>query len=275
MKWLSTACSSLLVAAALAAAFEVDSALVLGLLITAGAGWCAGTALNLRRQDDRYLALVERYRRPGDPPAIAMPFHSRMVAARRGGLAIVGLLILGASALLLNSPVPVFAGGFLALAGTAVYCHRHRHRGRIGWRDFAAATEGLEHDGGDLLNRWQPESLHGQYRRRSIRLSLIQPPRTKSRDTGRLAVTAELGCPSVSFCWDTADLARAAALSSGPLSDDTQLGNRLAAVAPIGLTASGGRLSLYTPRLPATPAELRFFCELICDLAQALEISGK
>ncbi len=271
MKSMSTACSLVLVAAVLAAVFELDSALVLGLLLTAGAGGLVGRVRTLTREDDRYRAYVEAHRRLGDPPSNVAPDHSRWVVLQRGALALGGVLGLGGLAVLLNSPLPVLGGMFLVLAGTAIYCHRHRHRGRVAWREFAAVTDGLDHDGGDLLNRWQPEHLQGQYRQRSIRLSPIHRYRSSTNCPARLAVTAELRGSRESLCWDSSESATGFEFQTGPLARNADLAQRLAAVAPSRLTVSDGCLSLHTPRLPQTPAELRFFCELICDLAQALE----
>lgn len=271
MKSMSTACSLALVAAVLAAVFELDSSLVLGLLLTAGAGGLVGRVRTLTREDDRYRAYVEAHRRLGDPPSNVAPIHSRWVALKWSALALLGVLGLGGLAVLLNSPLPVLGGMFLVLAGTASYFHRHRYRGRAAWREFAAITDGLDRDGGDLLNRWQPESIQGRYRQRSIRLSPIYRYRSSTNDPARLAVTAELhGCRE-SLCWDSAALASGFEFQAGPLARNEDLAQQLAAVTPSRLTVSDGCLSLHTPRLPQTLAELRFFCELICDLAQAYE----
>ena len=268
MKPLSTAASLLVVAAAIAAVCELDSALVLGLFLTAAIGWLAGHVWQLADQDNRYLAFVEAQRLPGDPPTQTALVHSRMRVFRSGALALISVLGLGGLAVWLNSPLPVFGGLSLVLAGTAIHVHGRRYLGRDAWREFAAVTDGLDHDGGDLLNHWQPEHLQGQYRQRSIRLSPIQ--RSSTNSSARLAVTAEMHGQAAEICWDLNPSKHSERLEGSQFYDE-DLAARLAAAAPTRITVSEGRLSLYTPRLPETAAELRFFCELICDLAEALD----
>ncbi len=183
-------------------------------------------------------------------------------------LALISFLVLGGLAVWLNSPLPFFGGVSLVFVGIALHVQKRRYRGRDGWRDFAAVTDGLDHDGGDLLHPRKPEQIQGRFRERSIRLSSIQ--RSSANEMARLAVTAELEGQAAEICWDLTPSKHFAALEGSQFYDEN-VAARLAAVAPTRITVSEGRLSLYTPRLPETAAELRFFCELICDLAQAIE----
>lgn len=269
MKTLPKAGTLLLITAAVAASFEWDSAVVLGLFLIAVIALLLGLTLESREQDDQYLLAVEAYRRPGDPLMNAALIHSISAHLGRGLWAILMLIGLGFLAALTNSPLPVIGAMFLLFARFMLEAVRSRYHGRPGWRTFAEANTGLVHDGGDLLDRWCPEKIQGSYRERAIQLSTVT--RTTSNRPAHVAVTAELHSASETFCWETLQLTDAMALQAGPLSRNTDLGRRLAAVSPIRLTVSDKLLSLYTPRLPRTAAELRFFCELICDLSHSIE----
>lgn len=269
MKTLPKAGTLLLITAAVTASFEWDSAVVLGLFLIAVITLLLGLTLESREQDDQYLLAVEAYRRPCDALMNAAFIHSISAHLGRGLWAILLLIGLGFLAVLADSPLLVIGVLVLLLARFMFEALRSRYRGRPGWRTFAEANTGLVHDGGDLLNRWCPEKIMGSYRERAIQLSTVT--RTTSNRPAHVAVTAELHSASETFCWETPQLADAMSLQAGPLSRNTDLGRRLAAVSPIRLTVSDTQLSLYTPRLPKTAIELRFFCELICDLSHSIE----
>lgn len=59
MKPLSTVATLLLLGTVVAACCEMDSTVVLGLLLTAAVGWLAGHLWYLNCLDSRYLAFVE------------------------------------------------------------------------------------------------------------------------------------------------------------------------------------------------------------------------
>ena len=269
MSKLRNATLLLLAAATVAAGLEWDSAIVLGLFTCAVTALLIGLSLESGHQDGQYLMAVEMYRRPTDPPLIVAPIHS-VAASLGGGLWFIGMLLgIGSVAVLMNSPLPVLGAAFLWLARFVIQAVRLRYHGRPDWRAFAEANAGLVHDGGDLLDRWCPEKIEGSYRQRTIHLSPVT--RITSNRPVRFAVTAKLQSPRETFCWESTQLEAAMTLQAGRWSRATDLGRRLAAISPVRLTVSKTQLCLYTPRLPRTAAELRFFCELVCDLSQSLE----
>ncbi len=264
----------LLVVAFVSAVVEFHSVISAALFAAGFVGCIFSGLLQASVDDDRYNAAVLAHRSADDPVDVK-------IASSGAVLSLVVLVGFGTCTFLsirMNSPLPAGLGFVAAVAvGLVWYRRMNRHRNDV-WIEFAT-NNSLVFKPGSLWDRFTNLTLQGPYADRHLRLELVWQDSGSSgmgKDHRRsrsevLIGSASVAAPNVSFCVDNLQMQ----------DSDPEIVQQVLAIPTIAerLSASHAQrvelfeesLRFHMPRVPRSQPELRFYVQLLSDLADEIE----
>jgi len=264
----------LLVAAVATAIFEMNWVISIALFGVGFVGCIFFGFVQARTDDDCYEAAVLEHRLADDPVRIKVTTSGAAVSL----IALVVFSVCAFASIKTNTPLPVVTGFIVAATFGVLWYGQVNERRNVVWKQFAGQHD-LQFSPGTTWNRLENPRIEGRYADRSMRLETVWQDSgsggtgTNSR-TRKEVLIGEISTSTdddVSFCVDDGRPKKNEIELAQQLFSSSGVAERLAATQPRRVALFEGSLSFHMPRVPQTVVEMRFYVQLLCDIAVEIE----
>ncbi len=265
----------LLVAAAATAIFEMNWLIPVVLFGAGFVGCIVSGFVQASVEDIRYEAAVLEHRLAEDPVHVKVASSDAVVSL----IALVTFGLCAFASIRTNSPLPAAVGFVIAATFGILWYGRANDRRNEVWSEFASHN-GLQFTRGNAWSRFENPKIVGQHAQRSVQLELVWQD-TGSSGTGKNSsrrlkevLVGEISTSAtddVSFCVDDGKPKPNDIEFAQQLFSSSSIAAHLTAAQPKRVSLFEGSLSIHMPRVPQTSVELRFYLQLLSDIAVEIE----